>query len=241
MMVDLSDHEWQMRTEWGEIVGKPPPERNRGWSNLQKGRLRERIRDCEEDHERNRAGRASRERSRWHHELRWEKDADWRAAHDAECGDCRGHRATSFGLDDFAMRQVRAPAHPDIASKPSQSRPATRPNGDGKEAGPAGNNRPPPPPSAGERERLRQPDSYRTPRGSNGGAAAQAPPRDWFEGRSFTSSPASRIGGARSHAMRQTSAPASARWTSSGALTSAMTQCSTGSLWKLDTGTSRPQ
>ena len=72
-MMDLSDHEWKMRQEWGDAVGKPAPPRHRGWSNLQKGRLQERVKDFEADLERNRAGLAARERARFHHELRWEK------------------------------------------------------------------------------------------------------------------------------------------------------------------------
>ena len=165
-MMDLSDYEWKMRQEWGEAEGKPAPPRNRGWSNLQKGRLREHVRDFEAALERDRAGLASRERARYHHELRMEKDDEWRATHDEECRDCSKHRATSFGLDTRAMHQVRDPP-PGARSRPSLVHSAPRPQGDGKEARPAGTTRPPPPP-CGERQGRRSPESHGEPRRGSG-------------------------------------------------------------------------
>ena len=58
-MMDLSYYEWKFRQEWGEVAGVPAPERKRGWSNLYKGNLRNRIRDCEDQLDRDRAGLAS--------------------------------------------------------------------------------------------------------------------------------------------------------------------------------------
>lgn len=55
-----------------------------------------------------RDARATTERARWHHEIWWDRDAEWRRVHDEECSDCKEAPAHYFGLDEDTMRQVRA-------------------------------------------------------------------------------------------------------------------------------------
>ena len=58
-----------------------------------------------------RSAAAAAERARWHHEIRWSRDDEWKLAHDGNCVDCEDAPAEYFGLDADAMRQVRR-AHP---------------------------------------------------------------------------------------------------------------------------------
>ena len=143
-MMDLSDHyhaqHWQPDPAKAATLETRP---TRSWTNEQKRGLRERIKRSEADEAEDQPALVARERARWHHELRWEKDDEWKRAHDAVCDVCTGHKAEYFGLDDRATRQVRYASPIAVSSMPCSCTATTRPKGDGKRARQAGILRPP--------------------------------------------------------------------------------------------------